>query len=84
MGNWGAAAAVEAGCGWLGEFLVHIFPQFRFSCGLHALFEKEAPQRFIPSCHQKDIFVAADFSLRLHRLESLCHQLIATWYQWTP
>jgi hypothetical protein len=25
--------------------------------------------------------VAAGFSLRLHRLESLCHHLTATWYQ---
>jgi hypothetical protein len=26
-------------------------------------------------------YVAAGFSLRLHRLESLCHHLTATWYQ---
>jgi len=25
--------------------------------------------------------VAAGFSLRLHRLESLCYQLTAKWYQ---
>jgi hypothetical protein len=28
----------------------------------------------------RQFFVAAGFSLRLHRLESLCHRLTATWY----
>ena len=35
----------------------------------------------IPRCNQEEILVAAGFSLRRHRLEGLCYQVIAKWYE---